>query len=181
MVNLEMISHWKQQSWGSLTLARGFPGLLRGFSAMRNGLRNAGNDGSTLRRCHCDSMALQEETSVVTLKAGLVSNTVVLAALPSRVLHATQASLLQHGGEHRRWRGPSLGLLSHPPVKMQQKVPLAGLIRAVTKLLPLLRAGVGPNETASSIRGNTRKASAGIAPVFSTGQSQGAIFLSCFC
>lgn len=151
---------------------------------MRNGLRDAGDavaDGSTLQRCLCDSMALQEETSVVTLKAGLASNTAVLAALPSQVLHATQAALRQHGREHGRWRGPSPGLLSHPPVKTPRRVPLAGLIRAVTKLLPLLRAGVGPNETASSIRGNTQKASAGIAPVFGTGQSQGAIFSSCFC
>jgi len=151
---------------------------------MRYGLRDAGDaavDGSTLQRCLCHSMAPQEETSVVTLEAGLVSNIAVLAALPSRVLHATRASLGPYGVGHGWWRGPSLGLLSHPPVKTQRRVPLAGLLRAVTKLLPLLRAGAGPNETASSIRGNTRKASAGIAPVFGTGQSQGAIFSSCFC
>ena len=73
---------------------------------MRNGLRDTGDavaDGSTLRRCLRDSMALQEETSVVTLKAGLDSNTAVLAALPSRVLHATWASLRQHDGEHGQW------------------------------------------------------------------------------
>lgn len=50
-MNLEMISHWKEQSWGSLTLARGFPGLLQHVSAMRNGLRDIRDtvaDGSTL-------------------------------------------------------------------------------------------------------------------------------------
>lgn len=56
-----------------------------------------------LRRCLCDSVALQEETSVVTPKAELVSNAAGLAALPSWVLRATRASLRERGGEQGRW------------------------------------------------------------------------------
>lgn len=61
-----------------------------------------------------------------------------------------------------QWRAQSaarsLSGAAFPPImKMHQRVLLVGLIRAATNLLPLLQAGVDPNETASSIRGNTWK------------------------
>lgn len=64
-------------------------------------------------------MALQEETSAVTLKAGLVSNTAVLAALPSQVLHATWASFTTAWRRAGSVARSLTRAVSHPPLKMQ--------------------------------------------------------------
>lgn len=54
---------------------------------------------------------------------------------------------------------------------------LGSILRAAPELLPLPWAGASPNEAASSIRGNMRKASAGIVPI----SAQGKAGELCFC